>query len=115
MATTMRRRSSIRRIIMPTHWRGRRGWYCGPIGFGRRLAAAATIWGAIEALSGRETEASDAVKAEITHRITIRHRDDVGPAKRLRFCARVFEVVSAADPEGSRRLLVCRCIERDLA
>ena len=87
----------------------------GSGGFSTDWADVATIWGAIETLSGRETEASDAVRAEATHRITIRHRDDVGPAKRLRFYARVFEIVSAADPESSRLLLVCRCIERDLA
>ena len=87
----------------------------GSGGFAIGWAEVATIWGAIETLSGRETEASDAIKAEATHRITIRHRDDAGPAKRLRFYARMFEITSAADPDGSRRLLVCHCIERDLA
>jgi len=87
----------------------------GSGGFTTAWVELAAFWGAIETISGRETAGSDAVKAEATHRIVIRYRDDVGPAKRLRFYARVFEIISAADPDGRRRRLVCQCVERDLA
>lgn len=67
----------------------------------------ATLWGSIETLSGRESFASDAVAAEASHRITIRYRDDVGQAARLRRSARVFAIAAVNDPDGRKRRLVC--------
>ena len=83
----------------------------GSGGFTVSWTEAAVVWGRIEAVSGRETFARDRVKSEASHRITIRHRDDVGPAKRFRFKTRVFEIASVLDPDESRRMLVCQCVE----
>jgi SPP1 family predicted phage head-tail adaptor len=78
-------------------------------------AVIATAWGAIEALQGGEDFAADAVQGEARYRITMRYREDIGPADRLRFDERVFEIVSAADPDGRKRRLMCTCIEKDVA
>lgn len=75
----------------------------------------ATVWGAIEALPGSEGFAADAVEGEARHRITIRYREDIGPADRFRFDERVFEIVSVADPDGRKRRLLCTCAGKDLA
>jgi SPP1 family predicted phage head-tail adaptor len=77
--------------------------------------ALATAWGGIEALPGSEDFTEDAVSGEARYRITMRYREDIGPADRLRFDERVFEIVSAADPDGRKRRLMCTCIEKDVA
>jgi SPP1 family predicted phage head-tail adaptor len=89
-----------------------------PDGSGGALASwtvVATVWGAIQGLQGSEDFAADAVQSEARHRIIVRYRDDIGPADRFRFDDRVFEIVSAADPDGRKRRLVCTCIEKDVA
>jgi SPP1 family predicted phage head-tail adaptor len=84
----------------------------GSGGFTTSWVEVATIWGAIEAITGGEFTESDAIKAEATYRIVIRYRENISPAHRLRFYARVFEIKSVIDPEGLRRRLVCYCVER---
>jgi SPP1 family predicted phage head-tail adaptor len=84
----------------------------GSGGYATEWLAVASLWGAIETISGREWAESDAVKSEATHRIAIRHRDDIGPSMRLRFYGRVFDIESLADPDGRRRHLLCRCVEK---
>jgi SPP1 family predicted phage head-tail adaptor len=43
----------------------------------------------------------------MTHRVTMRHRDGVTEAMRLLLGLRRFRIRSAADPDGTRRELVC--------
>jgi SPP1 family predicted phage head-tail adaptor len=87
----------------------------GSGGFATSWAEVATLWGAIEAIGGREFGMADTIKGEATHRITIRYRGGVGPAQRFTSEERVFEIRSVIDPDGRRRRLVCLCVERDLA
>jgi SPP1 family predicted phage head-tail adaptor len=47
----------------------------GSGGFTTSWAEVATIWGAIEAITGREFTESDAIKAEASYRIVIRYRE----------------------------------------
>ncbi|MGE3831357.1 MAG: phage head closure protein [Parvibaculaceae bacterium] len=75
----------------------------------------ATMWAAIETVNGKEIAALGQTDAQLIHRITIRHRDGVGPAMRLRKGARIFEIVSVRDPDGRKRFLVIHAIERTLA
>lgn len=75
----------------------------------------ATVWAAIETVNGNEIAALGQTDARLTHRITIRHRGDVGPAMRLTLGARVFEIGSVRDPDGRKRFLVIHAIERNLA
>jgi SPP1 family predicted phage head-tail adaptor len=86
----------------------------GSGGYATEWIAAASLWGLIETIAGREWREGDAVKGEATHRITIRNRDGIAPSMRFRFEARVFEIESLADPDGRRRFLVCRCVEKNL-
>lgn len=76
---------------------------------------AATVWGSLEALAGREGFEAEAVVGLRRARIVLRHRDGVGPAMRLRLGARLFEIEAVRDADGSRRFLVCDCVERGLA
>ena len=46
-------------------------------------AAVATVWAKVEMLSGREFIAQGRAEAAVTHKITIRLREDVTPDMRL--------------------------------
>jgi SPP1 family predicted phage head-tail adaptor len=74
-----------------------------------------TVWTAIETVNGNEIGAGDATDARAFHRITIRHRGDVGPAMRLSKGARIFEIIAVRDADGRGRFLIIHAIERNLA
>ncbi|MFZ9501090.1 MAG: phage head closure protein [Beijerinckiaceae bacterium] len=71
----------------------------------------AQVWGAVRPLGAREIVAGERRQSEITHLIVLRWRAQVSPGMRLRDGERVFEIVSAVDPQGERSRLVCRCRE----
>ena len=81
-----------------------------PDGFGgviRTYAAGPQVWGAIELLKGDERVRAGRPEEAITHRVTLRYRDGVTAAMRLVRGLRRFAIRSAADPDGTRRDLVC--------
>ncbi|NNM72651.1 phage head closure protein [Enterovirga aerilata] len=81
-----------------------------PDGFGgviRTWQPGPLVWGAIEHLSASERSRADRAEAAITHRVTLRHREGVSERMRLLLGPRRFRIRSAADPDGSRRELVC--------
>lgn len=61
-------------------------------------ATTATVWGSIEPLTGRERLASDVVQADMSHRCIMRHRA-LTVKDRLKFGARIFNIVSIADQD----------------
>jgi SPP1 family predicted phage head-tail adaptor len=81
-----------------------------PDGFGgviRTYAAGPQVWGAIELLKGDERLRAGRPEQAVTHRVTLRYRDGVTAAMRLVRGLRRFAIRSAADPDGTRRDLVC--------
>jgi SPP1 family predicted phage head-tail adaptor len=74
----------------------------------------AELWGALDAVAGKEAVMADRVSGQAAYRIVIRHRDDVGPAMRFRRGGEAFDIVAALDQDGRRRFLVCDCQRRDL-
>ncbi|HJW77174.1 MAG: phage head closure protein [Microvirga sp.] len=81
-----------------------------PDGFGgvvRTYAAGPQLWRAIELLRGDERVRAAHSEQAVTHRVTLRYRDGVTAAMRLVRGLRRFAIRSAADPDGSRRELVC--------
>lgn len=71
----------------------------------------ATVWAAIEPLSGREYFAARQANAEITAKITIRYRKDVTPDMHAVFGSRVFEIQSLVNPKERYEMLVLMCRE----
>jgi SPP1 family predicted phage head-tail adaptor len=71
----------------------------------------ATVWSAIEPLSGREYFSAGQANAEISAKITIRYRKDVTPDTRVVFYNRIFEVLSVINPKERRESLVLMCRE----
>ena len=69
----------------------------------------ASVWGAVEDLSGREYFAAQQINAEVSTRIRIRYRAGVVP-KMLAVCdGRIYDILAVLDPDGRRRELHLMC------
>jgi SPP1 family predicted phage head-tail adaptor len=69
----------------------------------------AEIWGSVRPVSGEERLSADQLAGRLTHRVLIRYRAGVVPAMRLRFGARLLEIVGVlATPRRERLLLLCQ-------
>ncbi len=85
----------------------------GAGGTSQSWSAVATLWAAIEPLSGSESFEADRVSGRITHRLVLRYRLGVVPGMRLRLDTRIFEIRAVLDIGEGRRLLECSAEERD--
>lgn len=76
--------------------------------------ALATVWAAVEPLSGREYLLAQQVHGEATVRITIRPVANVTltPKDRVRFGARYFDVQSVINKDERNREIELLCVER---
>ena len=69
--------------------------------------AVAAFWAQVEWLSGTESWRRGRPEQARDYRVTLRWRGDVDAGRRLRDGDRLFDIRSAADPDGSRRRLIC--------
>jgi len=67
----------------------------------------AAFWAQVEWLTGTEQWRQGRPEQVATHRVTLRWRGDLDAGKRLRDGNRIFDIRTVADPDGSRRRLVC--------
>ncbi len=72
----------------------------------------ATVWAAIEPLSGREFFASRQINAELTTRIVIRYLAGVVPAMRIVHGAKLYDILSVIDPRDAHVELQLMCTEK---
>ncbi len=73
----------------------------------------AKVWARIVAKTGRERLLADRIAGSVSHDVTIRYREGVEPAMRLRNGSRSFHILAVLSDER-RRFIVCECEERDL-
>ena len=81
-----------------------------PDGLGGRSESwveVATLFGHIEPLTARNRFGADQSMVAVTHQLTLRHRSGVRSGMRLRKSDRLFEIVTAHDPDETGRYLVC--------
>jgi len=71
----------------------------------------ATLWGAIEPLSGREWLQARQQADEISLRVTIRWRSDVTNKCRFAYGSRTFEIMAIIDHDEMNEFLVLMCRE----
>ncbi|PYE35990.1 SPP1 family predicted phage head-tail adaptor [Rhizobium sp. PP-F2F-G38] len=83
----------------------------GQGGISRTFASAGALWTLIEPRGALTGERRHEAVSDVEHDVWIRHRADVSAGMRFRKGARLFVVLSAFDPDESRRYLVCRCRE----
>lgn len=72
------------------------------------------LWGAVEAVSGREAIAADRVSGHVDDLVTIRYREGVTPGMRFRRGPQLFHITAVMDKDGRKRFLACECRRRDL-
>jgi len=73
----------------------------------------ATVWAAIEPISGREMIQADQMQAETTIRVRVRYNASVEPEHRIYFGTRVLEIVSVINLTERNRHLELLCKEID--
>lgn len=73
----------------------------------------ATVWAAVEPLSGREYWNAQQVQSEVNTRIRIRLRDGVTPLMRVNWDGRLFDIENVVrDPTNKREMhLMCREVQ----
>lgn len=71
----------------------------------------ATRWARVEPLSGREAWQAQQVRPDVTHKVTLRYYEGLGPRHRLKAGSRVFNITSVIDTENRHREMVCVCVE----
>lgn len=71
----------------------------------------ATVWAAVEPLSGREFFAAAQVQAEQMQRITIRYRTGVTTAMRVAWAGRLFDITAVIDWRERHEALQLMCRE----
>lgn len=86
----------------------------GAGGFTETWVEVATVWGALRPNGGSEAVDSGRLAGQVSHTVTLRHRDGVTPAMRFRKETRIFHILAAIDEDERRRWLTCLCEERDL-
>jgi SPP1 family predicted phage head-tail adaptor len=73
----------------------------------------ASVWAAIEPLTGRELYAAQQMVSEVTHKITIRWMDGIKSNMNVRFGGREFQIQSIQNPDERHKVLILLSIERD--
>lgn len=71
----------------------------------------AEVWAQVEPISSREYFFAQANQAEVTHKIKIRYRPDIGQGWQIKHRDRYYAVQSIIDIAGRRRFLELLCIE----
>lgn len=74
----------------------------------------AVLFARLEPVSAQSGFGADQTIETMTHRVTLRFRDDVRSGMRFRKQARLFEILTVHDSDETRRYLVCRTRETGL-
>lgn len=70
-----------------------------------------SVWARVEPLSGREYFYSQQIKAEVTHRVKIRYREDITIKMRIKHRDRNLAIESILDKKERREELEIFCRE----
>lgn len=74
-------------------------------------ADAATMWAAIDPISGREFYAAEQSQSEVSHKIRCRYRTGLDTAMRITYGKRRFKIISLIDWEDRHESLLLMCKE----
>ncbi|WP_235890708.1 phage head closure protein [Martelella alba] len=83
----------------------------GQGGVTRDFESFGKAWARVEPQSVAYDEEANGGVRRITHRIWLRHRDDLVAEMRFAKGGRQFRLVTSYDPDETGRYLVCRCEE----
>ena len=70
----------------------------------------ATVWAAVEPVSGTESVIGDELTGVVTHKVTTRYRASVTPANRLTYDSRTLSIVEVRNwqERGIKLEIMCR-------
>jgi SPP1 family predicted phage head-tail adaptor len=71
----------------------------------------ATVWAALEPLTGRQFVEAFRTNAELTHRVRVRYRSDVIASMRVTEGSRHYAIVAVLDQGGRREEMHLMCRE----
>ncbi|GIW49202.1 MAG: head-tail adaptor protein [Caloramator sp.] len=71
----------------------------------------ATVWAAVNPISGREFFQTETINSEVTHKILIRYMQGVKPAMRIKFKDRIFNILYVINFEERNETLQLMCKE----
>lgn len=71
----------------------------------------ATVWAAIDPISGREFYAAEQSQSEVSHKIRCRYRAGLDTAMRIVYGKRKFKIISLIDWEERHESLLIMCKE----
>lgn len=71
----------------------------------------ATLWAAIDPISGKEFYAAEQSQSEITHKVRCRYRAGLTTAMRIKYGKRIFQIISVIDWEERHESLLIMCKE----
>ena len=80
----------------------------------RTYTTLSKAWGKLEAVTSRERSESQQIKAEVSHRITLRYSADYASLTandRITLGTRVFDIVTPMDKDGRSRELEILALE----
>jgi SPP1 family predicted phage head-tail adaptor len=80
-------------------------------GESRTWSTSATLWARIEPLTAEEKTVAAHLAGLVTHKVTIRWRDDVTASMRIACRGRHFRIRTVHDPDETRRYLQLGCEE----
>jgi len=70
-----------------------------------------TVWASVEPLTGREYFFSHQIKAEVTHRVRTRYREDITTKMRGKLGERILAIESILDLKEAHKTLEILCRE----
>lgn len=71
----------------------------------------AVVWAKVEPVSGREYYYAHQLKNAISHKITVRYRDDITVEMRVVFEERIMKIESLINLQERERFIELRCME----
>lgn len=71
----------------------------------------ATVWAAIDPVSGKEFYAAQQSQSEVTHKVRCRYRAGLATAMRIKYGSRLFRILSIIDWEERHESLLIMCKE----
>jgi len=69
------------------------------------------LWASITPTGGGESVQAEKMSAQITHNVFLRYRADISSAMRIRFGARILDILAVIDVDERRHVLRCYCRE----
>ncbi len=71
----------------------------------------ATVWAAVDPVSGREFYEAQQSQSDVTHKIRCRYRSGLNTAMRIKFGSRILEIRSIIDWEERHESLLIMAVE----